>query len=275
MESAPVSNIIGNQPLRLLLIFVVYHSSSEEVKRLSACLDQLEPFVGYGLVINDYQPGEPAERLCKAAKFVVKDDKNLGYGRAMNLGVQRALELGIHPLWIGALNTDLSWKPQTFDTLLDWLEQHDDVVLAVPAITGERGETEKLCKLDPSILALLSRRFWLDCLKPRWLKAYDRRYVMAGCDLGDVLDVPYLSGCCMLIRLQAYEFVQGFDERFFLYLEDADLTRKLRAVGRCVHLPIASVQHQWGRGNHRSLKLTWVNLVSAWIYFQKWGWKLF
>jgi GT2 family glycosyltransferase len=94
---------------------------------------------------------------------------------------------------------------------------------------------------------------------------------MAHKDYETVFDVPYLSGCCMLIASDAFSRIGGFDDRFFLYLEDADITRRLASLGQAVHLPVASVVHHWGRGNHRSKRLTLVNLHSAWIYFRKWG----
>ena len=78
----------------------------------------------------------------------------------------------------------------------------------------------------------------------------------------------------MLVCRDAYQAIGGFDERYFLYLEDADLTRSLARQGRCIHLPVAAVVHNWGRGNYRSLRLMVVNLVSAWRYFWKWGWSL-
>ena len=86
-----------------------------------------------------------------------------------------------------------------------------------------------------------------------------------------VFEAPYLSGCCMLIRTTSFIAVGGFDERYFLYLEDADITRSLSSIGRCLHLPTLSVVHNWGRGNYRSLRLLVVNLISAFKYFTKWG----
>ena len=84
----------------------------------------------------------------------------------------------------------------------------------------------------------------------------------------------YLSGCCMIIPTNSFIKVSGFDENFFLYLEDADLTRKLSSVGRCLHYSNSYINHNWGRGNYKSLKLMIVNIVSAFYYFSKWGWKL-
>ena len=124
------------------------------------------------------------------------------------------------------------------------------------------------------MLGLFSRRFLPNGLKPGWLKRYDRWYEMADQNYEEVFEAPYLSGCCMLIRSEAFRRAGGFDERYFLYLEDADLTRSLARDGRCVHLPVASVVHGWGRGNYSNLGLMAVNLTSAWHYFRKWGWAL-
>ena len=263
---------VGTTPQRqLLLLLVAYHPSPLEVEQLQACLAELPPEVGYAVVVNDHQPGEPVEQLAAGADLFLTNRDNPGYGRAVNRLVVR---LGQLPPYIGVLNTDLSWQPGTFEQLLAWLHQHPQVNLAVPQILDEAGTPQKLCKHHPTVLGLFSRRFLPDWLKPRWLKRYDRWYVMADQNYQEVFEAPYLSGCCMLIRSEAFRRAGGFDERYFLYLEDADLTRSLARDGRCVHLPVAGVVHGWGRGNYRNLGLMAVNLASAWHYFRKWGWAL-
>ena len=260
----------GISPRRqLLLLLVAYHPSLLEVERLQACLANLSPQVGYAVVVNDHQQGEPVEKLAADADLFLTSCDNPGYGRAVNRLVE---QLGHLPPYIGVLNTDLSWQPDTFELLLAWLKQHPNVNLAVPQILDEAGIPQKLCKHHPTVLALFSRRFVPDWLKPTWLKRYDRWYVMSDQNYQQVFEVPYLSGCCMLIRSEAFRLVGGFDERYFLYLEDADLTRSLAIDGCCVHLPVAGVVHGWRRGNYGNLELMTVNLVSAWRYFCKWGW---
>jgi GT2 family glycosyltransferase len=256
---------------QLLLLLVAYHPSPLEVQQLQACLADLTPDVGYAVVVNDYQPGEAVEQLADRADLFLTNRDNPGYGRAVNRLVVR---LGQLPPYIGVLNTDLSWQPGTFEQLLAWLQQHPGVNLAVPQILDEAGTPQKLCKQHPTVLGLFSRRFLPEWLKPNWLKHYDRWYVMADQNYQDVFEASYLSGCCMLIRSDAFRRAGGFDERYFLYLEDADLTRSLAFEGRCVHLPVAGVVHGWGRGNYRNLGLMAVNLASAWNYFRKWGWAL-
>ena len=257
--------------LQLLLILVAYHPSPLEVEQLQACLADLPPEFGYAVVVNDYQPGEAVERLAEGSEYFLTNSDNPGYGRAVN---RLVIRLGQLPPYIGVLNTDLSWSVGTFERLIVWMQQQPDVSLAVPQILDETGRAQHLCKRHPTILGLLSRRFLPDWLKPRWLKRYDLWYVMGDRNYNEVFDVPYLSGCCMLIRSDHFRKAGGFDERYFLYLEDADLTRSLARVGRCVHLPVASVVHGWGRGNYRDLGLMAVNLASAWSYFRKWGWAL-
>lgn len=272
-------------PLRkLVLIHVAFHPPVQEVGRLRVSLSGLPPEIGYGVVVNDYRPGEPVEQLRKKADFFLGIQQNLGYGRAIN----RALSMIDESVpYLAALNTDLEWDPGTFEKILEWLDRNPETVLAVPQIVDSKGKIQLLCKRDPTILALLSRRFIPSWLKPKWLLLYDSSYVMESsgyaCPVacsrrgearGDCMDVPYLSGCCMVFRAQALRGVGGFDERYFLYLEDADITRKLRRIGRCVHLHFANIYHRWGRGSYRNGWLALVNLHSAWVYFQKWGWRL-
>ena len=263
----------------LQLILVAFHPSVEEVERLAACLRRLDRRIGYGVVANEFEPGEPVEKLEAGADLFLRCSENLGYGRAVNRAVaalrQAAAAAGQEMApYLGALNTDLHWFEGTFETALTWLEHHPDVVLAVPQLQDPQGIVQRLCKRHPTLLGLFSRRFWPERFKPRWLRRYDRWYVMADRDYGQVFDVPYLSGCCMLMRTATFLAAGGFDERFFLYLEDADLTRSMASRGRCVHLPLVAVTHHWGRGNHRSWRLTLVNLHSAWMYFCKWGLRL-
>ena len=260
------------QPQRqLLLLFVAYHPSSLEVQHLQRCLQALPSRIGYAVVVNDYCAGEPVDQLAMGAdKFLVNFD-NPGYGTAVN---RLVADLDVIPPYLGILNTDLSWQPGTFARLLSWMQNHPEVSLSVPQILNEIGKVQKLCKHHPTVLGLFSRRFLPEWIKPIWLKRYDRWYVMSDYNYQEVFEVQYLSGCCMLIRSNAFISIKGFDEQYFLYLEDADISRSLASEGCCVHLPISSVVHSWGRGNYRNLRLLLVNLNSALRYFNKWGWKL-
>ena len=256
---------------KLMLVFVAYHPSFEEVRQLQKCLNNLSIEIGYSVVVNDYINGEPVSSLLSNADYYLINKSNLGYGRAVNRLVQLFKD---DPQFIGVLNTDLFWQDQTFESLLEWIDKNDDVVLSTPQILDNTGEIQHLCKRNPTLLALLSRRFVPGCIKPNWLKTYDSWFQMGDHDYSQIFEATYLSGCCMIIRFNAFLSIGGFDERFFLYLEDADLTRRLSAVGRCVHLPIVSVFHAWGKGSYKNIRLMLVNIYSAYLYFRIWGFAL-
>jgi GT2 family glycosyltransferase len=81
-----------------------------------------------------------------------------------------------------------------------------------------------------------------------------------------------LSGCFMFARSSVLERLRGFDERFFMYLEDFDLARRARRLAVNLYYPGATVLHEHARGHSRSLRLLWAFGVSALRYFSKWGW---
>ena len=92
---------------------------------------------------------------------------NPGYGTAVN----RLLKaINIKPGLIGILNTDIQWNYHTFESIIDWMDTQPDVHLLVPQITNSSGQVQKLCKQNPTILGLFSRRFVPLFLKPKWLK---------------------------------------------------------------------------------------------------------
>jgi len=255
----------------LLLLIVSYHSSRSEVSALSACLESLSHNISYAVIVNDANHSDPINELEEKSQLFLRVQENLGYGRAIN---RLYASLDRIPDYIGILNTDLTWEDGTFEVAINYLKNNKNVSLLVPRILNPSGEIQYLCKQNPTLLALLSRRFLINILKPFWLKKYDQWYVMRDKDYDSIFDVPYLSGCCMVIRTKAFVAIGGFDERYFLYLEDADITRTLSTTGRCVHFSRASVVHNWGRGNYKSFRLLFINLISAYRYFLKWGLKL-
>jgi GT2 family glycosyltransferase len=252
----------------LVIALVGYRPSMADVERIQESLAALAPTIGYAVYANGFSPGDCTESLFDGADLVITNAGNIGYGRAVNALAGKLVAL---PPYFAAANIDLYWQPGSVEALLASLQGHPEVSLAVPAICDEEGILQKLCKRNPTILALISRRFIPDFFKPPSLKRYDQWYVMGEKNYEEPFECQYLSGCFMLFRGDVFEAVGGFDERYFLYLEDADISRSASLYGRCMHLPIASVVHRWGRGSHKNIRLAVVNIFSAWKYFRKWG----
>ena len=77
----------------------------------------------------------------------------------------------------------------------------------------------------------------------------------------------------MLFRSSVFERIQGFDSRYFMYMEDADITREVNSVSNSIFFPEAKITHSWQRNNHRKLKYILISVKSMCLYFNKWGWK--
>jgi len=131
------------------------------------------------------------------------------------------------------------------------------------------GRLQPLCKLLPHPLELLVRRFFPLLHRSSGRQA---RYELHGSGYSRVMDVPALSGCFMLMRVETVARAGLFDERFFLYFEDVDLSRRVGRIARTVFVPHVAVVHDYARGSYRDWRLLWHHMVSAGRYFNKWGW---
>lgn len=260
---------VSNHPApKAFLAFIAFHPPVDEVMRLKECLDALPDFIQYGVFVNDYRGAEPIDIISTDATIYLTDCSNLGYGKAANKLFNSLVTL---PEYFCVLNTDVRWDEGSITSALDWLDKLPGISAAVPIILSDDGEMQLLCKRNPTVLALFSRRFVHDSIKPRWLRRYDSWYVMRDMDYSKVFCSEYLSGCCMFIRYQAYKNVGGFDEGFFLYLEDADITRRLASQGMTCHMPVAHIYHSWGKGSYVNLRLLAISIMSSIRYFCKWG----
>lgn len=87
-----------------------------------------------------------------------------------------------------------------------------------------------------------------------------------------VMDVPFLSGCFMFLRMDALREVGLFDERIFLYTEDTDLTRRIHQRYRTIFFPEVTIYHHNQRASYKNFIILLYHVFSAIKYFNKWGW---
>jgi hypothetical protein len=97
-------------------------------------------------------------------------------------------------------------------------------------------------------------------------------FELSNVDTNVVLSVPHLSGCFMLMRKKALLECGVFDERFFLYFEDVDLTRRIHERYQTVYYPHVKITHRHDKGSYKSPRLLFYGIRSAVRYFNKWGW---
>jgi len=192
--------------------------------------------------------------------------KNLGYGAGHNIAIQKSIKDGV--TYHLVLNSDINIENNSLTKLLEYLQSNDDVGLIMPKIKNEDGSSQLLPKLLPSPIDLLIRvfPFFKNIAKGR-----SRLYVLAD-HQNVVLNVPIISGCFSLFRVEALKKVGLYDENFFMYFEDFDLSRRIHAIYKTIYFPEVSVIHAHERGAAKSFKLFKIFILSAITYFNKYGW---
>ena len=86
------------------------------------------------------------------------------------------------------------------------------------------------------------------------------------------VEIPVVSGCFMFIKTSILQKTNGFDERFFMYLEDIDLCRRVGELSKVLYFPKVSITHNYEKGSYKNTKLLKYHIKSAITYFNKWGW---
>lgn len=193
--------------------------------------------------------------------------ENLGYGKAHNIAIRQSLVEGVDYHLV--INPDVYFEAGTLESIHSYMEQHHDIGLLMPDVRFPDGSRQHLSKLLPTPVDLILRRF----IPVRsWLLRRTRYYELHDMDYTITQDIPYLSGCFMMLRKSTLEIVHGFDERFFMYFEDTDLTRRVSLVSRSVYFPGARIYHMYGKTSYKSKKVLMYHIKSAFQYFNKWGW---
>ena len=202
---------------------------------------------------------------------IVSSGKNAGYGHGHNFAMKN-IPLSKYHL---VLNADIEIEKESAQKIFKFIKNREDVGLVVPKILNPDGSLQALNKRNPTIVDMFLR--FVSGVLGRFKIVQKRLAYYEMHDLGydSEIDVPYASGCFMLFRRKILESIGGFDDNFFMYLEDADITRRVAEVSRSVFYPDARIVHNWSRGGHKSIKLILVTLHSMGIYFRKWGWRVF
>jgi GT2 family glycosyltransferase len=198
---------------------------------------------------------------------------NVGYGTAHNLALH-----GTGADYQLVLNPDVELAPDALGNAVRWLDAHPDVGALAPAVTNARGEPEYLCKRYPAVLDLVLRGFapgFARRLFRRRLDRYELRDRIDPAAEDAVLDLPILSGACLLAKRIPIDVTGGFDPRFFLYFEDFDWSVRLSKVTRTAWLPAFRAVHHGGHAARKGFDhIRWF-VRSGFRFYGKHGWRWF
>lgn len=247
---------------------VIYNNSISEIK------DCLKNFTGSSLISeviicdNSEKPTislESIESISEKLTYI-SNPTNPGYGSGHNLAYKsRAKKAKYHLV----MNLDVTVHYTIFEKLLDKAESDNSIVQIMPKVLNPDGTIQRLCKRLPNPKDLFVRRFIPENrIKNRLVESYSLPQYNYDKDL----NCPYLSGCFMFLRTSAFEKIGLFDENFFMYPEDIDLTRRMHREGQTICFPDISITHQHGKASYSSYRMTKIHVLGMVKYFNKWGW---
>ena len=252
----------------LAVILVNYNAGDELRRALQSAADELHELAWEAVVIdNASTDGSQAivPEFAPQARLIA-NTTNVGFATAVN----QALAASAAPLVL-VMNPDCRLVAGAIAALRAELDLHDYCAIVGPRILNPDGSLQGSARGDPDMLTgLFGRTPLLARLLP-WLSIRKRNVVSdAAIRSGRAsVVVDWLSGACMLARRDALDKVKGFDERYFLYWEDADLCRRLRDAGYHVrYVPGATAIHRVGHSSS-SVRASAIRAFheSAYLYY--------
>ncbi len=190
----------------------------------------------------------------------VFNDNNVGFGTAHNQ-VLNKIDSSFHLI----LNPDVVFTPQVIPNLIEELVKKDIVSMISPRVEYPNGELQYTCRKHPTIIEMISRRLGV-------FKKMVQKHQYQNKDLSKPFYPQFIHGCFFLFKTTDFIKLNGFDKHYFLYLEDADICRKIEQIGKKIlYYPQEKITHIHRKGSSKNMKLLYHHFISAIKYFKKWS----
>jgi len=197
----------------------------------------------------------------------INNSKNLGFARANNQGAKIA-----SGDFLFFINPDTIMTEGAVESMLDYIRSDSSIGILGPKVLNSDQTIQYSCRKFPTIWSGLFNRYSLTTrLFPN--NRYSRDYLMLDYDHNSTRSVDWVSGCCMMIPAPIFKKINGFDENYFLFIEDVDLCQDIKKQGlRVVYFPNAKIFHKISSSNTCSTSRVIIKRHQGMIYYnQKYG----
>lgn len=245
------------------LSIVTYNNEAIIEKTIEILISHLENKLSYVLyVIDNNSKDDTVKKVqsCNGNIVLIRNNKNLGFGAGHNIILDK-----IDSKYHIVINPDITIVNDVISEMYEYMENNKEIGLLTPLVKHPDGDIQYLCKRNPTVTDLFIR-----LVLPNNFKKRQDYFTMKETGYDKPFEVEYATGCFMFFRTEIFKQLKGFDEHIFLYLEDADITRRVNQISKTIFYPYNYVIHDWQRGAHKNLKLMWINVKSAIWYFWKW-----
>ena len=250
----------------LSAIYVYYNTPNEIKKSVEILICSLRK-ISYEIIIIDNASFNeiPVELIGLTHVKIIKNSKNYGYGKGLNQGSKVA-----QGKYLLLLNPDIEFDRNSVGYLLDKLESNSEIGVIGPQLINKKGEILQSISGVPTLLQSL---FVFSFFSKIWSNSsFLNKYHNLSLDRNKDQSVDVVSGACMMVRKLLFDKVGGFDERFFMYFEEADFCLRIKRLGcKILYLPKAKVMHLVGRSAHNKEWIEKTFEQSRFKFFKKYN----
>ncbi len=191
---------------------------------------------------------------------LIKNEKNIGFGAGHNKALEK-VDSKYHVF----VNPDVHIDMDVISNIAAYMDEHNSIGIVTPKVLFPNGRLQMLPKKEPTLKYVISRR-----VNVKLLRKYRADYEMQEMCMDEAFDIEFATGCFVFARTDLLKKVGGFDERFFLYFEDADLSKSMRRLARIQYNPSFYVYHNWDRAGSREFKYFMIQVMSMFKFILKW-----
>ena len=245
-----------------LSVAVVSYNSENEILNVIKSVTENTKQIEYTLTLIDNASTDKTVEVVKSAYpevNIINAGENRGFGAGHNK------MLGTDSVYHAIVNPDITFEGDVLAGLCAYLDGNPDTALVTPQILNPDGTVQHLPKRRPT------KRYMILGRLSRYIKVFRGvrdEYTRANENITEPTEIEFCSGCFMLMRTELFNKIGGFDEKYFMYMEDSDLSDRIRQYGKIIYNPEFSVTHNWDGGSSKSLKLLKYHLKSMRMYFK-------
>lgn len=190
--------------------------------------------------------------------------ENLGFAKGHN----RIIDI-IDSEYHAIINPDILFCEDALSSIVSYMSNNPDVGMVIPDIRDETGKRQLVYREELTVFDMFIRFFCKGLFSKRM-----KKHTLQGKDYTKPFQVPFGQGSFLVIRSDLFKELRGFDDNFFMYVEDADLCKRVNCISKLMYFPGARVIHKWEKGSHGNKTLFKYHVKSMVYYFKKWGVKI-
>ena len=249
--------------MKVSILIVTYQSEDEILGCIKSIYQNVNKII-FEIIIIDNASTDKTIRTIKdnfPEITIIENEQNKGFSFANNLGAKSA-----KGEFLFFLNPDSLIVENTIEKLVSIYNMDEKIGIIGPEIKNINGSIQPPALKIPSILTTLFEAFGLYLFLPKTILGYRGRS-----DIDMDLDVGWVTGACFIIKKEDYDFLKGFDENYFLYLEDADLCIRMNKYleKKIIYTPQASVIHFKAKSSKSNSYVSKISSYKSKLYYHK------